>query len=192
MNITPRQHALLAASLIAVAGGLFYFILVWPALAGRAAFQDHLEGLRFQHQKWTETATLAPILEKELAALSGLEIDTSGFLGQKNRDLAAADLQRRLNLIIEETGGSLISSQVLPATNEDEDLFPEITMKIYMRGNIGSLRDVLESFNTGQPLLFTDNLLVQKKQRGDEPARQGVDKLDIRFDVTAFIYTPME
>lgn len=192
MNITPRQHAVLATSLMAVAGGLFYFILVWPALAGRAAFQDHLEGLQSQHQKWTETATLAPVLEKELAALSRLEIDRSGFLGQKNRDLAAADLQRRLSLIIEEAGGSLISSQVLPATNEDENLFPEITMKMHMRGNIASLRDVLESFNTGQPLLFTDYLLVQKRQRSGEPARQGVDKLDIRFNVTAFIYTPIE
>ena len=192
MNITPRQHALLATGLMAVAGGLFYFILVWPALASRAAFHDHLEGLQFQHQKLIETATLAPILEKELAALSSLEIDSSGFLGQKNRGLAAADLQRRLSLIIEEAGGSLISSQVLPATNEDENLLPEITMKMRMRGNIASLREVLESFNTGQPLLFTDNLLVQKRQRGDEPARHDVDKLDIRFDVTAFIYTPIE
>lgn len=192
MNITPGQHALLATSLMAVAGGLFYFILVWPALAGRAAFQDHLEGLQLQHRKLTETATLAPVLEKELAALSKPEIDRSGFLDQKNRDLAAADLQQRLSLIIEEAGGSLVSSQVLPAANEGENLFPEITMKIYMRGNIASLREVLESFNTGQPLLFTDNLLVQKRQRGDEPARQDVDKLDIRFDVTAFIYTPVE
>ena len=192
MNITARQHALLATSLMAVACGLFYFILIWPALAGRAAFQGHLEELQLQHQKWTETATLAPILEKELAALSRLEIDRSGFLGQKNRDLAAADLQQRLSLIIEEAGGSLISSQVLPATNEDENLFPEITMKMHMRGNIASLRDILESFNTGQPLLFTDNLLVQKRQRSGEPARQDVDKLDIRFDVTAFVYTPIE
>ena len=192
MNITPRQHALLAAGLMAVAGGLFYLILVWPALAGRAAFQDHLKGLQFQHQKLTETATLAPILEKELAALSGLEIDNSGFLGQKSRDLAAADLQRRLSVIIDEAGGSLISSQVLPAKNEGEHLFPEITMKVHMRGNIASFREVLERFETGQPLLFTDNLLVQKRQRSDGPARQGVDKLDIRFDATAFIYTPVE
>ena len=187
MNITPRQHALLAAGLMAVAGGLFYLILVWPALAGRAAFQDHLEGLQFQHQKLTATVTLAPVLEKELAVLSGLEIDRSGFL-----DLAAADLQQRLSLIIEEAGGSLISSQVLPATNGDENLFPEITMKMHMRGNIASLREVLERFDMGQPLLFTDNLLVQKRQRSDEPARQGADKLDIRFDATAFIYTPVE
>ena len=192
MNITPRQHALLAAGLMAVAGGLFYFVLVWPTLAGRAAFQDHLERLQFQHRKLAETATLAPILEKELAALSGLEIDRSGFLGQKSRDLAAADLQRRLSVIIEEAGGSLISSQVLPAKNEGQNLFPEITMKVHMRGNIASFREVLEIFDTGQPLLFTDNLLVQKRQRSDEPARQGVDKLDIRFDATAFIYTPVE
>lgn len=192
MNITPRQHALIAAGLVVVAGGLLYFILVWPALAGRTTFHEHLERLQFQQQKLTETVALTPVLEKELAALTGLEIDRSGFLEQNTRDLAAADLQRQLSLLIEESGGSLISSQVLAGTEEDETIFPEITMKLHMRGTITSLREILYKFNTGQPLLFTDNLLIQKRQRGDGPARQDSDKLDIRFDVTAFIYAPIK
>ena len=192
MNITPRQHALIAAGLMVVAGGLLYFILVWPALAGRTTFNEHLERLQFQQQELTEIVALTPILEKELTGLTGLEIDRSGFLEQNTRDLAAADLQKQLSLLIEESGGSLISSQVLAGTEEDETIFPEITMKMHMRGTITSLREILYKFNTGQPLLFTDNLLIQKKQRGDEPARRDSDTLDIRFDVTAFIYAPIK
>lgn len=188
--MTPRRHALFAAVLIPVAAGLFYSILVWPALAARAAFQERLEGLQFQQQKLTEVAALTPILEQELSVLSVLEIDRSGFLEQKTRDLAAADLQRQLSLLIEETSGNLVSTQVLPGQDKDESIFPEISMKLHLRGTIDSFRKLLYSFDTGPPRLFVDNLLVQKRQRGDEHARRDSDQLDIRFDVTAFIYSP--
>ena len=188
MNITPGQHALLAAGLLVVAAGLFYFILVWPALAGRTAFQERLEGLQFQQQKLIEAAAMNPILEQELAVLSGLDIDRSGFLEQKPRDLAAADLQRQLSLLIEETGGSLVSTQVLPGQDEDDSIFPEISLKLRLRGTIESVRQLLYRFDTGQLRLFVDNLLVQKRQRGDEQARRDSDQLDIRLDVSAFIY----
>ena len=188
--MTPRQHALLAAGLMLVAAGLLYFILVWPSLAGRTIFLERLERLQFQQQKLTETVTLTPFLEKELAVLSGLEIDQSGFLEQKPRDLAAADLQRQLSLLIDAAGGSLVSTQVLP-NKEGEDIFPAITMKMRVRGTIESLRRILYRFDTGQPLLFLDNLLVQKRRRSDESAPRDADLLDIRFDVTAFIYAPI-
>ena len=190
MIMTPRQHALLAAGLMLVAAGLLYFILVWPSLAGRTIFLERLERLQFQQQKLTETVALTPFLEKELAVLSGLQIDQSGFLEQKPRDLAAADLQRQLSLLIDAAGGSLVSTQVLPK-KEEEDIFPVITMKMHVRGTIESLRQILYRFDTGQPLLFLDNLLVQKRRRSDEPAPRDADLLDIRFDVTAFIYTPI-
>ena len=190
MIMTLRQHALLAAGLMLVAAGLLYFILVWPSLAGRTIFLERLERLQFQQQKLTETVALTPFLEKELAVLSGLEIDQSGFLEQKPRDLAAADLQRQLSLLIDAAGGSLVSTQVLP-NKEEEDIFPAITMKMHMRGTIESLRQILYTFDTGQPLLFLDNLLIQKRRRSDEPAPRDADLLDIRFDVTAFIYAPI-
>ena len=192
MNMTPGQHALLAAGLTAVTAVLFYFILVWPALAGREGFQEQLERLQFQQKKLIETATATPTLEEELAVLSGLEVDRSRFLEQKTHDLAAADLQRRLGLLIEGSGGNLVSSQVLPETQEEEKIFPEITMKMHVRGNIDSLLQILHGFNTGQPLLFTDSLLILKRLRSDETARRDADQLDIRFDATAFIYAPMQ
>ena len=190
MIMTPRQHALLAAGLMLIAAGLLYFILVWPALAGRTIFLERLERLQFQQQKLTETVALTPFLEKELAVLSNLEINQPGFLEQKTRDLAAADLQRQLSLLIDAADGSLVSTQVLP-NKEEEDIFPAITMKMHVRGTIESLRQILYTFDTGQPLLFLDNLLVQKRRRSDEPAPRNADLLDIRFDVTAFIYTPI-
>lgn len=190
MNVTPKQHAFFATSITFVAMGIIYFILIWPALAARTLFLEHWERLQFQQQKLAETVGMTPSLEKELAALSNLEIEQSSFLEQKPRDLAAADLQRQLNLLIEDSGGNLISTQVLPP-NEEETVFPGITMRLRANGRIESLRELLYMFNVGQPRLFADNLLIQKKG-GNEAARSDADLLDIRLDVTAYIYSPLQ
>ena len=152
-------------------------------------FRNAWKDCNYNSKKFTATAARAPILEKELAALAGLEINSASFLEQKSRDLAAADLQRLLDLLIEETGGILVSTQVLPDTDNDS-IFPEITVKVHVRGAIESFQQLLYRLDSGQPLLLLDNLLIRKRRQGDDRARRDTDQLDIRFDVTAFIYQP--
>ena len=187
MNLTPWQHAALSACLTLVAGALLLSLLVWPALSSRAAFHERLDVLRLQQQKYAPAAARAPSLKEELAALSALEIDRSGFLEQKTRDLAAADLQRLLGSLVEETGGRLVSTQVLPDT-DNEGMFPQITVKVHLLGPTGTLQRLLYRFGSGEPLLFMDNLVVQQRQRDDARTRRDTGQLDIRFDASAFIY----
>ena len=183
----PRQHMALSAALALVAAGLLFFTLVWPALSTRAAFHERLELLQFQQQKFTAAAARAPALEKELETLAGVKTDQGGFLEEKPRDLAAADLQQLLASLIEQSGGELISTQVLQEI-ENESVFPEITVKVYLRGATESLQELVYRLEINRPLLLLDNLLVQKRRLGDPGSRNEADELEIRFDVTAFIY----
>ena len=186
MNLSPRQHALLAAGLTLTTTSLLMFILVWPALAGRAAFQERREELQFQQQQLTETVARMSNLEKDLAALSGLEIDPASFLEHKPRDLAAADLQRLLGQLIDETGANLVSIQILPGA-DGEGIFPEATINVHVRSAVESFQQLLYRFHAAQPLLFIDNLFVRKQR---QEGRSDAGQLDLRFDVTAFIYQP--
>ena len=187
MTLSPWQHAALSAGLTLAAGALLLLLLVWPSLSSRAAFHERLDVLRLQQRKFTEAAARSPILEEELAALVGLEINQAGFLAEKLRALAAADLQRLLGSLIEETGGSLVSTQVLPNADNGR-IFPKITVKVQLLGSTDTLQRLLYRFGSGQPLLLVDNLLVQQRRRGDERARRDTNQLEIRFDVSAFIY----
>ena len=189
MNLSLRQHAALSACLTLAAGALLLLLLVWPALAGRTAFHDRLDVLRSQQQKFTAAAARSPGLEQELAALSGIEIDQSGFLEQKPRDLAAADLQRLLGALVEEAGGSLVSTQVLPDAGSDS-IFPEVAIKAHLQGSTGTLQQLLYRFTLNNPLLLMDNLVVQNRRRDEERAKRDTHQLEIRFDVSAFIYQP--
>lgn len=183
----PREHMALSAALALGAAGLLFFILVWPALSARAAFHERLELLQVRQQKFTAAAARAPALEKELEALAGVKADQGGFLEEKPRALAAADLQQLLGSLIEQSGGSLVSTQVLEEINNDS-VFPEITVKVYLRGATEVLQKLMYRLEINRPLLLPDNLLVQKRQQGDAGGGRDADELEIRFDVTAFIY----
>ena len=189
MTFSPRQHAALSACLTLAAGALLLLFLVRPALSSRAAFHERLDVLRLQQQKLAALVARAPNLEQELAALAGLEINRAGFLAEKPRALAAADLQRLLGSLVEETGGNLVSTQVLPEA-DNGSIFPKVTVKAHLLGSAETLQRLLYRFSSGEPLLFMDNLIVQQRRRDGERARRDTGQLEIRFDVSAFIYQP--
>ena len=187
MNLRAWQHMTLSVALAVVLMGLLFFALAWPALSSRAALHERMETLAFQKQKFTIAAEQVPGLEKELQPLVGLEVNREGFLEEKPRALAAADLQQLLGAIIEQTGGILISTQVLEE-NDNESIFPQIIVKTHLRATTESLLKLVYRLETNQPLLFLDNLFIQKRRRSGDTGRRDVDELDIRFDVSAFIY----
>ena len=152
MTLNTRQHAALSACLTLVAASLFYLLLVWPAFSKRASFHERVDALRIQQQKFIETSARGPALEAELDALSAHKIERAGFLEEKSHALAAADLQRLLGSLVEETGGSLVSTQVLTDTG-NEDIFPEITVKVHLLGNTATLQRLLYRFVSGEPVL---------------------------------------
>lgn len=187
-GLTQRQHA--AASLFVLLALLFsaYIFLISPAISERARFHDRLAELRFQYEKLAHTIGRVDDIRAELERLSSSQPDQTGFLEQKQEALAAADLQKHINSLISVTGGNVISTQVLRSAPE-ETLFPGITIKVHMRGNMESLQELLYRFKTGQPVLLIDNLLIQKRNVSSTRRNQQEDKeLDIRFDATGFIY----
>ena len=162
MTLNTRQHAALSVCLTLVAASLFFLLLVWPACSKRASFHERVGTLGTQQQKFVETAASALALEAELARLAEYEIDRRGFLEEKSHALAAADLQRLLGSLAEETGGRLVSTQVLAATGND-GIFPEVTVKAHLLGNTATLQRLLYRFVSGEPVLVMDNLLVQEQ-----------------------------
>ena len=114
-------------------------------------------------------------------------MSASALSFQKPLDaLIAADIQTRLRSIVTDSKGTVISTQVIkPST---DTLYPAIAVKVHVRGNIQSLRSSLYHLTNGSPLLIVDNLLVQRRHSSSRRNTKGADLLDIRFDVTGFVY----
>ena len=185
-SIMRLLHTVSSVSLALLAAVSFFFIVVWPGLSNRSALYERLQSLHLQEQKFGLATLQTPVLEKELEELAGLETNQGGFLKEKPPALAAADLQQLLSSIVDEAGGILISTQILQEV-DGNNLFPAITVKVNLRGSTESLQQILYRIGTSRPQLILDNLRVQKKQftgAGD------IDELEIRFDLTAYIYQP--
>ena len=185
-SIMRLLHTVSSVSLALLAAVSFFFIVVWPGLSNRSALYERLQSLHLQEQKFGLATLQTPVLEKELEELAGLETNQGGFLKEKPPALAAADLQQLLSSIVDEAGGILISTQILQEV-DGNNLFPAITVKVNLRGATESLQQILYRIDTSRPQLILDNLRVQKKQF---TGAADIDELEIRFDLTAYIYQP--
>lgn len=172
--------------LAALAGA--YLVLVKPAIAGRQNFHTRLDKLRFQYTRLSASLSHIDAIRADLKKLKQQPTDKTGFITDKQRALAAADLQRHINTLISSSGGDLISTQVTPDKN-DKETFPAITVKVHVRADIDALQKLLYQLAAGNPVLTTDNLLIQSRNTGLPGRRQREEnQLDVRFDVTGFIY----
>ena len=186
-TLEPQKHAMLSLAVLITMLVVFYSIVIHPAISARMKYQERHEDLLFQFSKLGDMENRSNQLEIELEKLATQSIDKTGFLDNKPEALAAADLQKHIKTLIELNEGNLISTQVIP--QQEVDIFPQVTVKVHLRGNIKALQHILYRLNFDFPVLLVDNLLIQKRHAsGGRRAQQGADQLEVRFDITGFIY----
>lgn len=165
----------------------FYIIIIHPAISARFQFKQRYEELQFQFSKLGNAESKSHQLQMELDRLRAQETDKTGFLENKPDALAAADLQNHIKTLIESSEGNLVSTQVV--SQKEVDVFPKVTVKVYLRGSIEALRNVLYQMDSNQPVLIIDNLLIQRRGGSNRrSAQREADQLELRFDVTGFMF----
>ncbi len=181
------QHSTISVLMLLVCLLVLYIILIMPAVSGRSDVRERLEELQFQFAKYDQSAKQIQQLQKELEQLNNLQADQTGFLEEKPDALAAAELQKHIKSLIESNGGNLISTQVVK--NDNDDLFPKVTIKVHMRGGIETLQKILYRLTADSPVLLINNVMLQKRhQAAGRRARRGVNQIETRFEITGFIF----
>jgi len=104
--------------------------------------------------------------------------------------LAAAELQSLVKGLIERSGGGLVSTQPLVDSGADAvgEVPGSVRLRVRMRGDMESLRDVLHSLESSMPLLVLDNVSIVKARQVRR--RRGSDNqgpLQVNFDLTGFV-----
>ena len=93
----------------------------------------------------------------------------------------------RLKRIVEQSGGSLTSTQVLPST--DEEAFQRVSVNARMSVSIEAFQKVLHELESGLPALVVDNVVVlargarsRRRTRRNRPLG-----LDVRFRLSGYL-----
>jgi hypothetical protein len=185
-SIAPWKHASLSLSILVLLLSSLYFYLIEPALIKKKENIERFETLSFQLKKYGNTEQKIKDLNTQIKQLQEHNPNNLDFIKKKTSALVAADLQKLLKKLIESNGGNLVSTHAV--TKPKDDVFSDITIKVHMRCNITTLRTVIYALASNKPLLFIDNLLIQKRaSRSSRRRNITTDQLEIRFDVTGYI-----
>jgi len=119
--------------------------------------------------------------------LDRLEATNGFFLTSDRPALASAELQKRVKQVIEQSGGTVVSSQMLG--DKSEQGVDMVVLRVQMRCGVEELQKVFHTLEAQTPILLLDNILLGARPAGSivpGRGRESSQQLDIRFDVTGF------
>ncbi len=189
MTVIP--HTLLsrglAVALLLLLLASLYVLLLLPLQRHYEASQNELEQLASQLEAYQRVANSRNQIEKLFAAIRPDESALGYYLKGSTQALASAELQAYARAIIEESMGSLVSTQ--PIVNGERVPERMVKVNVRMRGTIDTLLKVLFRISTGTPVVLTDDVLIRldnsSLSRIDDV--QADDTLDVQFTLTGFV-----
>lgn len=182
----------LALALLGAMPLLAYSFVVAPVIA---AYRDADEAivqaqrlLQAYRERAEQKTELAALLAAEEARADG----TTGYLQATEDALAAAELQDRVKVVVEDAGGDLRSAQTLKAAAGDAAPVRQAGLKVRFQADIESLAAILYELETGEPYLFIEGLSIReerrRRRRRDEP--EGPPLLDVVVDLYGYVRGP--
>ncbi len=114
-------------------------------------------------------ATL-PRLREELEKVNSNEDFKAFYFDAPTTALAGAELQRKVQDIVTEAKGRLISTQLLPERKDEHPT--RVLVRTQIQGSTETLLDVLYQIELARPFLFIDQVSVRSSARPAQPERQ--------------------
>jgi general secretion pathway protein M len=192
INLSKSQAA--ALGLLLAAFALLYIAAVAPLAEIGAGYAERIDDLEFKLTKMRKVAAEKDFWIQRLEEIKQQGKTQGRFISRDTAALASADLQTRIKEVVNQAGGELISTQVIPERKEEQ--FVRIAVKVRMTGSTEVLRDVLHDFEAGSPILFVENLnirpirIVQPRLPNSPAAKQPPkvqDRLSVDFDVVGYM-----
>ena len=163
----------------------FYLALIQPAISARVENTERIEDLMFQSNRFSLSSQESDTLTNEIKELQKENPNKKDYLENKAPAIVAAGLQKQIKILVESSGGTLVSTN--PLTNKDDELYPSVTVKVHMRTDIDALRKIFYQMAINKPLLFTENILIQKPRTSSRNRKQSNNQIEVRFDVSGYI-----
>lgn len=191
MFSTPWISRLAALLLLIVAIAGAYLFILEPIIVGYGETDRRIEEVREQLSRYQRLAAARPALERQMQQVATDRTSDGYYLSGGTDALVAAELQDRVNVLVEAKGGSLRSIQ--PMAGIDEQGFRRITLRVQMTATIEALFETLYALEVGTPMLFVENLDIQSRsirRQSDDTGSQEVPDaplLTVGFDLSGFM-----
>ncbi len=138
-------------------------ILLLPLSLISNAYDDSIDDLTFQIQRYQRTAQREPQLRRQLVTLQARRLPASALLQGDSSAIAGANLQQLIKRRVQRAGGHLESTQILPG--KESNILERIAIRAQFTGSMEALQNVLYKIEFGQPRLFIERIEIRKKSR---------------------------
>ncbi|MBF0218660.1 MAG: hypothetical protein HQL49_03905 [Gammaproteobacteria bacterium] len=125
-----------------------------------------------------QTTPLLGAIEQLQASQGGLSQTLSG----QTEALAAAELQQLLKSALERVKGELINTQIIQYPAAEEEPYQKVVLRVQLRLATDRIAALLYQLESGRPLLFIDNLTLNRSGSSD-----GVAAVMFNFDLAGYI-----
>jgi len=171
--------------------------VLWPWFDRVRGLNEEIEGNIDQVQRYQRVLATLPALRAELQQVKANEQLKAFYFDAPTPALAGAALQRRLQEIVQQGEGRLISTQLLPARADDGQGPQQVRVRAQLQGTTETLLDVLFEIEGARPFMFVDQLSVRSAARRTQsasvrrrvrraPANREHGELTVRLDVFGF------
>lgn len=187
-----RLRQLLALLILLVVLGLLLMLILLPLAERWRSDGESIDSLENQLAVYRRVVAKLPEQQARLEQLRQNDPAQALYLPESRPALAAADLQQRVGQLVAQSGGQVISTQIISREDPAAPM-PAVALKVHMRGETEQLVRILHGLAYSQPLLLVDNLLVLSNPRLDmqriyrASERQTLPALDVTFEVVGYM-----
>ncbi len=175
--MSPAAHRLTAVLLLLLLLATVYSVFDRFWLGRYQMYQQVQVELQDRLQRYERLLASHDELHRQLELVRSQHAAQDYYLPRTTPTLAATGLQQQVSQLVQNHGGSLASSQILPAREQNGVV--RVALRVQLSGDAETLQRTLYDLESSEPLLFVDNLQVRSRSirervRGGSPQEQGV------------------
>lgn len=196
-TLNPTQSRWLAVALLVAALLLLILLIIKPVTSHLIDTRSEISSLEHKIEVYQRIASSLPEDTARLEHMRANNPVKDLYFQEEGRSLASAALQQHLNRIVGQSGGQVVSTQILQK-NQDTPL-PSVAISVHIRCEVPELVALMHALESGNPLLFIDNLVIastnvrtpqtqtsSRTRRSNVRQRTPVASLDVRFELIGY------
>ncbi|MDH4108018.1 MAG: type II secretion system protein GspM [Gammaproteobacteria bacterium] len=184
-RLDEKQRRMLALGILGFIVAAILSVTVLPLWLVNSGYQARIDQLQERLQRFGAIAAQDPELRRRFADLQRAQSSRGHFLAGDSEATAAAELQRIIKEISSANGTQLLSTQILPAADEDGML--RIGLRVRISGAMPGLMESVYDLESNEVFLFLENFSMRQATGRRIRATVPLEGFEANFDLIAYM-----
>jgi general secretion pathway protein M len=184
-KLDNNQQRQLAVGILALVVVAVLSLTIGPIWAANASRQATLDQAYERLQRYEQIATRDKALLPQYEAMRRAQKSSGNHLRSDTVAVAGAELQRRVKTLTSKNHAQIVSTQILPAA--DEQGFIRVALKVKLRGQLPAILQSFYDIETNDVYMFVDKVALRDNLVGRSQFKVQLRPIDAEFDLIAYM-----